>query len=155
MPNGYDQAQVEALCQQWKNKIGLEFLIYDYMKYDNTDSAFESFNKLGAMCDFLKNRISGNMDIAVLAAAQLNRNDLVSGSDKLECYCSTSVRWFEKSSDQIQKDGIDCGNYGASVMLNRNGATTGEDGYIDILFKGSVMQITSAQQHKHSDLPFD
>ena len=156
MPDGFNQMKIEALCHQWKNKIGIEFVVYDYFKCDDMNSsAYETFNKLGAMCDFFKNRIAGRMDIAVLAGAQLNRNNDVGSSDKLEMYCSTSIRWFEKDAEMLHKDGLDCGNYGASITLNRNGGQTGEDDYIDINFKGSTMQITEAKPHKTGEMPFE
>lgn len=151
MPDGFDQSKVIALCQQWKNKINIEFVIYDYMKFDDTESAFDSYNRLGRMCDVLKNLIAGKMDIAVLAGAQLNRQNEVSSSDKIEMYCSTSIRWFEKTPDMIAKDGIDCGNYGASIVLNRNGPQTGEDDYIDILFVGNKMRISDAKKNHNGN----
>lgn len=155
LPDGFSQPKILALCQQWKNKINIEFLIYDYLKFDNCDNAFESSNKLGSMCDFFKNTIAGKMDMAVLAGAQLNRGNEVGSSDKIEMYCSTSIRWFEKTAEQLQRDGIECGNYGASIVLNRNGAQTGEDEYIDLLFKGNVMRITDAnKQHVIEEIPF-
>lgn len=155
MPDGFDQSKVIAICQQWKNKINVEFLIYDYLKFDETESAFDSYNRLGRMCDVLKNLVAGKMDIAALAGAQLNRQNEVGSSDKIEMYCSTSIRWFEKTSEMLAKDGIECGNYGASIVLNRNGSQTGEDEYIDILFSGTTMRITDAKkQHDHAQTPF-
>lgn len=155
MPDGYNQTKIEALCHQWKNKIGIEFVVYDYFKSDDLNaSAYETFNKLGSMCDFFKNRIAGRMDVAVLAGAQLNRNNDVGSSDKLEMYCSTSIRWFEKDAELLAKDGAECGNYGASIVLNRNGGQTGEEDYIDIKFIGNTMTITEAKKHNREETPF-
>ena len=156
MPDGFNKTKIEALCHQWKNKIGIEFVVYDYFKTDDIDSsAYDNFNKLGAMCDFFKNSIAGRMDIAVLAGAQLNRDNKVGSSDKIEMYCSTSIKWFEKDEETLKKDGISSGNYGASIVLNRNGAQTGEEDYIDIMFRGNTMTITEAQPHNREDSPFD
>lgn len=156
MPDGYNQTKIEALCHQWKNKIGVEFIVYDYFKCDDINSsAYDNFNKLGAMCDFFKNRIAGRMNVAVLAGAQLNRDNKVGSSDKIEMYCSTSIKWFEKDADTIAKDGIECGNYGASIVLNRNGGQTGEDDYIDIKFNGDKMMICEAKSHNKEETPFD
>lgn len=157
VPEGYNEAKIMAMCQEWKNKINIEFLVYDYMKCDDVDGSYEAFIKLGNMCDTLKNKIGGKLDIAVLAGAQLNRNNDVSSSDKIEMYCSTSIRWFEKSPEQLAKDGAECGNYGASIVLNRNGGQTGEEDYVDIMFNGAVMNITDAKkQHSGQEpMPFD
>lgn len=155
IPEGFNRTKIEALCHQWKNKLGIEFVVYDYFKSDDLNSsAYDNFQKLGVICDFFKNTIAGKMDIAVLAGAQLNRDNKVGSSDKIEMYCSTSIKWFEKDAETIQKDSISSGNYGASIVLNRNGGQTGEDDYIDILFRGDTMTITEAAPHKREDSPF-
>lgn len=66
-------------CRMMKYKMGLQFVIYDYFKSAETDSS-NQYNDLGAKCDFLKNRIAGELDVAVLAGAQLNREDRVADS---------------------------------------------------------------------------
>lgn len=150
----YNEDEILALCKKWMYKIDLQFVIYDYMKCDANKSAAEVSNILGSMCDFLKNKIAGKLDLAVLAGAQLNREDLIAGSDKLERYCSTSVWWRQKTAEEVQNDGLDCGNYCAKVDLNRNGRQMADDEYIDIMFDGNKMRIKQAKQHEIMDTPF-
>lgn len=144
----FNEDEITALCKKWMYKIDLQFVIYDYMKCDVNKSAAEVSNILGHMCDFLKNKIAGKLDLAVLAGAQLNREDLVAGSDKLERYCSTSIWWREKEAQEVQNDGLACGNYCAKIDLNRNGRQMADDEYIDIMFDGDHMRIEQAQQHR-------
>lgn len=76
-------------------------------KSAETDSS-NQYNDLGAECDFLKNRIAGELDVAVLAGAQLNREDRVADSDKLERYASVSAKWRKKTADEMANDGKEC-----------------------------------------------
>ena len=90
----------------------------------------------------------------MLAGAQLNRNDEVADSDKLERYASVSAKWRKKTSDEIANDGKECGNYALNVKLNRLGEGMFEDEYIDFKFSGSVMRIEEAKQHTEQEKPF-
>ena len=134
--------------------MGLEFSIFDYIKSDIL-SASENYNALGARCNFLKNNIAGDLDIAVLAGAQLNRQNQVADSDKLERYVSVSLHWRDKSPEEVRNDGIECGNFAATIDLNRLGEQMGEDQYIDFAFDGNKMRIEEAVQHKNYTTPFN
>ena len=134
--------------------MNLEFSIFDYIK-SNVTSASENYNVLGAKCDFLKNNVAGDLDIALLAGAQLNRGDQVADSDKIERYVSASLWWRDKDGNEVQKDGLKCGNYALTVDLNRLGEQMVEDEYIDFMFDGSKMRISEAQQHITKRTPFE
>ena len=84
--------EIYQICRMLKYKMNLQFVVYDYFKSAESDSSAQ-YNDLGAKCDFLKNRIAGELDLAVLAGAQLNRQDEVADSDKLERYASVSIKW--------------------------------------------------------------
>jgi replicative DNA helicase len=125
-------------------KIGLKFVVYDYLKSDLTSSS-DNYNFLGAKCNYLKNMIAGELQIPVLSASQLNRQGDVSDSDKMNRYCSTACKWFIKSTEMIAQDGIECGNAGLKVYVNRNGEQSEE--YIDFNLCGDNMRIVEAKQH--------
>lgn len=150
----FNENQILALCKRWMYKIDLQFVIYDYMKCDKEGSASEVSNMLGHMCNFLKNNIAGELDLAVLAGAQLNRADEVAASDAIERYVSTSIWWRQKTAEEVQRDGLECGNYCAKIDLNRNGAQMDEGDYVDIMFDGSRMRIKEAKKHKTEETPF-
>lgn len=95
-----------------------------------------------------------NSTFAVLAGAQLNRQDEVADSDKLERYASVSVKWRNKDSEELANDGKECGNFALSVTLNRLGEQMFEDEYIDFSFDGSIMRIEEAKKQHNSEKAF-
>lgn len=145
--------EIYIACKMLKYSMNLQFVVYDYFKSSETDSSAQ-YNDLGAKCDFLKNKIAGELDLAVLAGAQLNRNDEVADSDKLERYASVSAKWRKKSAEEIANDGKDSGNYALSITLNRLGEQMFEDEYIDFKFSGAKMRIEEAKQHNVAEVPY-
>lgn len=154
IPNSTNE-EIYAINKILKYKMGLEFSIFDYIK-SNVASSSEQYNILGEKTDFLKNRIAGELNIAVLAGAQLNRQNIVGDSDKIQRYISTSLLWREKTAEEVSRDGLACGNFALTVDLNRNGEMMDSESYIDMLFNGGQMRITQAnEQHKNGSLtPF-
>ena len=130
-----------------KNKIGLELSIFDYIK-SNITSTSENYNVLGAKVDFLKNNICGALDIAMLSAVQLSRENKVADSDKISRHLTSLLIWEEKTAEEIARDGSQCGNYKLRVDLNRLGSAMEEDEYLDMQFDGSVMRIVEAEKHE-------
>lgn len=138
-----------SLCKMLKHKIGLTFVVYDYLKSNETSTG-DNYNVLGAKCDFLKNNIAGELDLAVLAACQLNRNGEVADSIKINRYLSVGIKWEYKTQEMIAKDGLKCGNAYAKIYVNRLGRQMQEDDeedYIDFVFDGDKMTIVEAEQH--------
>lgn len=140
-----------SICKILKRQIGLMFVVYDYMK-SNEKSTGDNYNVLGQMCDYLKNKIAGELNLSVVSAAQLNRAGEVADSVKINNYLSVAVKWGYKTQEMIAKDGLECGNMYAKVYLNRNGQCQridDEDDYIDFVFSGGNMLIQEAVQHTH------
>lgn len=146
--------EIYSIHKVLKYKMSLEFSIFDYIK-SNILSSSENYNALGARCDFLKNNVAGELNLAILAGAQLNRANQVADSDKLERYVSASILWRDKMSEEIANDGLDCGNFALTVDLNRMGEQQSEDEYIDFKFDGNRMRIEQAQQHDSCRNPFE
>jgi hypothetical protein len=139
-----------SICKMLKYKIGLTFVVFDYIKSNETSTS-DNYNILGAKCDFLKNRIAGELDLAVLSACQLNRMGEVADSDKINRYLSVGVKWDYKTQEMIAKDGIERGNTYARIYVNRLGKQMqedDEDDYIDFIFSGDTMTIVEAEQHE-------
>lgn len=150
----FSNEEIYALCNILKYKMGLKFVIFDYIKGNTLDSS-SLYNELGGRCDFLKNDVAGNLDLAVLAACQLNRQNQVADSDKLERYASVSMSWRCKSSDEIVMDGVQCGNYRLNISLNRLGEQMSDNEYIDFVFDGGKMVINETEvQHEAGQEPF-
>lgn len=143
----FNKMQIDQICRKWLNQGKLGFFIYDYIKPSEMRGAAEISQSLGLMADYLKS-LAGNMNIPVLGGLQLNKlTGQVADSMKPERYADVLMYWKEKNIDQLQKDGLECGNYYLQVKKNRNGAIHDEDDYIDINFKGDLMNISEAKTH--------
>lgn len=145
MPNPSDE-EIYSLHKMLKYKMNLGFSVYDYIKGSAEDSSV-LYQLLGARTDFLKNRIAGELQIPVLAGAQLNRGGEIADSIKLLQYCSVAAFWREKSKTEVQEDGLQCGNYCMNIGLNRLGEQMVEDDYLDFMFYGNTMSIVGAERH--------
>ena len=146
--------ELYTTCKLWINKIGIRFFVFDYLKSDESDTG-TNYNVLGAKCNFLKNKIAGELNLAVLAACQLNRQGEVADSIKINRYISVGIKYGHKTREQMVKDGVECGNIYAKIYVNRLGEQMGEDDeedYIDLYFDGDKMTISEVKQHsKQSD----
>ncbi len=138
-----------AICKMLKRKMGLAFVVFDYLKSNETSTG-DNYNVLGAKCDFLKNNIAGELDLAVLAACQLNRNGEVADSIKINRYLSVGIKWEYKTQEMMARDGMQCGNAFAKIYVNRLGPQMLEDDeldYIDFVFDADRMTIVEAEKH--------
>lgn len=149
----FTDEQVFAVIKILKYKMNLKFVIYDYIK-GNTTSSSELYNILGARCDKLK-EIAGIENIPILAGAQLNRENRVADSDKLERYVTVSMYWRQKTEEEVDEEGPECGNFCMNVALNRMGEQMDSDEKINFRFDGNRMRITEAKQYQKKASPFD
>lgn len=151
----FNKTKIEQIIRKWKIQKDLGLLIYDYIKPGKTYGAAETSQSLGLMTDFLKG-IAGDLKISAIAGLQLNQfTGMVADSQKPERYCDVLMYWKEKTAEELQADGLKCGNYKLEIGKNRNGSVTDEGDYIDIDFRGDFMKITQAEPHKRQDTPFD
>ena len=141
--------ELYTTCKLWINKIGIRFFVFDYLKSNESETG-TNYNVLGAKCDFLKNKIAGELNLAVLAACQLNRQGEVADSIKINRYLSVGIKYGHKTQEQMIKDGAECGNVYAKIYVNRLGRQMredDEDDYIDLYFDGDKMTISEVKQH--------
>lgn len=150
----FNEAEILETHKILKYKMNLGLSIYDYFKC-NSGGAAEISAELGAQIDFYKNEVAGMLNVPVLAGAQMSRENRLADSDRLERYCSTSLYWRAKSSEEIATDGgLDAGNFCLRVALNRNGASHAEDEYINYSFDGDCMSIIQSPVQKKENTPF-
>lgn len=152
----FNKFKIEQLVKKWKTQKGLGLFIYDYIKPGSTYGAAETSQSLGLITDFIKT-LAGTYDIATMAGLQLNKQTgQVADSQKPERYCDVMMYWKEKSSEEIQKDGLACGNFKIQISKNRNGSVTDVDDYVDVSFKGDYMRVEGAECHdKAEETPFE
>lgn len=146
----FNKFKIEQMVKKWKNQKDLGLFIYDYIKPGTTYGAAETSQSLGLMTDFIKS-LAGTYDIATIAGLQLNKlTGQVADSQKPERYCDVMMYWMPKTVEEIQKDGLSCGNYKIKLTKNRNGSITDEtdeNDYIDVQFVGDYMKIEGAETH--------
>lgn len=91
------------------------------------------------------------MNIAGIGAAQATATGKVADSAKIGRNASTIAIIQDKSLEEIEADGPECGNKKLRIVLNRNGAQMAPDEYIDLMFTGNLIRYEEAKQHKRQD----
>lgn len=116
--------------------------------------AFDSYQELGRFVDMVKNQICGEMNIAGIGAAQATVTGKLADSAKIARNASTIAMITDKTPEEIEADGAECGNKKLRVTVNRNGMQMTQDEYIDLLFDGNHIRYEQAKQHI-PQTPFD
>ena len=148
----FDEQSVYTNVKKMYHKQGLDVVIIDYFKSGGSSDAFESYQELGRFVDLVKNKICGNMNIAGIGAAQAV-GDRLADSKKIARNASTIIIMSDKSPEEVERDGPECGNKKMRVTLNRNGMQRAQDEYLDMIFDGNHIYYGEAKQHI-PDTPF-
>ena len=143
----FDAQSIYTAVKKVKHTQGLDVLIVDYFKGSGEGDAFASYQELGKLVDLVKNQLCGEMNIAGIGAAQATSTGKVADSAKIGRNASTIALLQDKTSEEIQADGPECGNKKLRVVLNRNGAQMAEGEYIDLVFQGNIIRYEEAKQH--------
>lgn len=143
----FDAQSIYTAVKKVKHTQGLDVLIVDYFKGKGEGDAFESYQELGRFVDMVKNQICGDMNIAGIGAAQATSSGKVADSAKIGRNASTIALIQDKTPEEIEADGIECGNKKLRICLNRNGAQMTSDEYIDLQFNGNIISYEEAKQH--------
>ena len=143
----FDQQTIYTAVKKVKHTVGLDVLIVDYFKGSAQGDAFDSYQELGRFVDMVKNKICGDMGICGLGAAQATATGKVADSAKIGRNASTIAVITDKTSEEIARDGAECGNKKLRVILNRNGMQHTAEDYIDMYFDGNHILYEEAKQH--------
>lgn len=95
----------------------------------------------------MKNEICGSLNIAGIGAAQATATGKVADSAKIGRNASTIAVIQDKTPEEINTDGVKCGNKKLRVVLNRNGMQMAPGEYIDLRFNGNHILYEQAEQH--------
>jgi hypothetical protein len=95
----------------------------------------------------VKNKICGDMNICGIGAEQATVNGKIADSAKIGRNASTIAYILDKTQEEIEADGVECGNKKLRVALNRNGMQMASGEYIDLFFDGNHVMYQEAKQH--------
>lgn len=101
----------------------------------------------------VKNQICGEMKICGIGAAQATATGKVADSAKIGRNASTIALLQDKTPDEMEVDGPECGNKKLRIVLNRNGMQHAPSDYIDMYFDGNHILYEEAKQHE-PNVPF-
>ena len=119
----------------------------DYFKASSGDDSYQNYAELGRFVDLVKNRLCGDMNIAGIGAAQATATGKIADSAKIGRNASTIAFIRDKTPEEIEDDGVECGNKKLFVALNRNGMQMASGEYIDLFFNGNLISYEEAKQH--------
>lgn len=151
----FDDKSMYLAAKKAKHMIDIDCIVVDYLKSTTSkDEAFSVYAELGRMSDTLKNRIAGDMKICGLTAAQATNTGKIADSAKIARSVSTVISISEKSPEEIESQGIECGTKKMRVVFNRNGAQQSENEWIDMNFNGSVVTYEQAPKQHEEEVPY-
>ena len=87
------------------------------------------------------------MGICGIGAAQATSSGKVADSAKIGRNASTIAMILDKTPEEIEVDGVECGNKKLKILLNRNGMQHAPGEYIDLRFDGNHILYEEAKQH--------
>lgn len=143
----FDQQSIYTSVKKVYHTQGLDVLIVDYFKGKGEGDAFDSYQELGRFVDMVKNQICGEMNIAGIGAAQATATGKLADSAKIARNASTIAMISDKTPEEVEEDGAECGNKKLRVTVNRNGMQMAQGEYIDLLFDGNHILYEQAKQH--------
>ena len=143
----FDKQTIYTTVKKIKHTMGLDVLIIDYFKSSGDGDAFNTYQELGSFVDMVKNKICGDMQICGIGAAQATVTGKVADSAKIGRNASTIALITDKTPEEIEMDGEECGNKKLRVVLNRNGMQHAPNEYIDMVFDGNHILYEEAKQH--------
>ena len=152
----WTQEKIITTAKILQRKIGLDFLVFDYIKATSTSNLrIKEHNYLGDMANFLKNNVAGKLNIAVLAGGQMSpRETRLADSDKLNRYASVVAYWMKKTIEERQSDDSSDGTHKIFIEYNRLGSQFEEYQYIDMFFDGDHAKIKQAKDGLREFNPF-
>lgn len=142
---GYTIDRLKALYKKYKFKENIGLAIFDYIKAPS-ESDFKSkkeYQLLGDVTTSLKD-ISGALDIPVLAANQINRQEDIADSDRILRYADVVMFFKPKTQTEIEDCGVRGGTYRLIIRHSRRGGTTPDEG-ISYRFYKKCLQIEEAE----------
>jgi len=143
---GFTMDAVKSMARKFHAREGIGAVFFDYIKMPESSGSgnMKEHQLLGNIATGLKD-LAGQLNIPVVAAAQIKRGDAtsprtrfrdhdVADSDRIGRYCNNLLAIGQKSKKEIEEDGISCGTHRLQVLLARAGTPNyhGIDLYCDM-----------------------
>lgn len=143
----FDEQTIYTIIKKVYHQRGIDCLIVDYFKSTGDSEAYAAYANMGSLVDMIKNKVCGDMNIAGIGAAQATSTGKLADSAKIARNASTIIMLQDKTAEEIERDGPECGNKKMFVKFNRNGAQMMDKDYIDMKFSGDIVLYEEAKQH--------
>lgn len=127
--------KVMALARKYQKQYGIVAVFFDYIKIPSNQADFRSaqeYQKLGFFTSGLKD-LAGMLQIPVFSACQTNRSTTggndnpdesdIGGSYRILQLASKLMFLYNKTDEEIAKEGISNGNQKLFIKWQRNGAS--------------------------------
>jgi replicative DNA helicase len=119
-------------------------IIYDYFKLMSSaglSAAMQEYQALGFQITKM-NDFCIKYDVPCLSFVQLNREEEIAQSDRLQWLATTVAKFQVKSDEEIADDGDQHGNRKIVFLKNRHGSGLDQGDYINIKMNGSTAKLT-------------
>lgn len=151
----FDKETIYSTTKRVDHRQNIDVIIIDYFKSTgDAADAFQTYAEMGRCVDLVKNELAGSMNIMAIGAAQATVNNKLADSAKIARNASTIIMLMDKTPEEIEADGAECGNKKMVVTVNRNGAQMVAGEYIDIVFDGDHISYEQAPKQHTPDEPF-
>lgn len=152
----FDASAMYLAAKRAKYLIDNDVIVVDYLKATgSSNQAYEVYSELGVMSDTLKNKIAGDLQICALTAAQsTSGGEKIADSAKIARSMSTVITMIDKTVEEIERDGPECGTKKMRVRFNRNGDQMRDDEYIDMAFDGPTITYKQAAKQHEVEVPY-
>lgn len=148
----FDEASMCLAAKKAKHMIDIDCIIVDYLKSTSAkDEAFSVYAEMGRVSDALKNKLCGDLNLIGLTGAQATASGKIADSARIARSVSTVVSITDKTLEEMEQQGSDCGNKKLRVVFNRNGDQMNENEWIDMAFDGPHITYRQAsKQHEEA-----
>ena len=151
----FDKETIYSTTKRVDHRQHIDVIIIDYFKSTgDAADAYATYAEMGRITDLIKNTLAGDMNIMAIGAAQATVNNKLADSAKIARNASTVIMLMDKTPEEIENDGAECGNKKMIVTVNRNGAQMISGEYIDLKFDGDKILYEQAPKQHTITQPF-
>ncbi len=137
---GFTVDKIIASFNKYKIKENIGMGIFDYLKepqITDVSAGRKEYQILGDVTTRLKD-LSGQLDIPMLTAVQLNRKHDIADSDRIARYGDIIIFWEYRTEEEIENGGDKSGSHKLIIKDTRRGGGTPDEGICYWFFKETL-----------------